>query len=222
MVKLTIFIEGGASFTNDSPDIQTIDSSAVFREGFYNLFAQHLHKSEFDIVIEPIGSVSQAKVLLKKTTADKDTILLIDLDAPKEQKQQRITDNFEGLNNSKLFFMVQEMEAWILSQPDKIVKFAQQRNLTRKREDEKIEDNQLLKELHPEEITSPSEKLDTILRQYFDEQRIRRGKIKRKGKRYSKTKDGFVLIGLLDLRRLISTFDEVQNMLKYIKQREAP
>ncbi|MDM8522827.1 hypothetical protein QUF80_05585 [Desulfococcaceae bacterium HSG8] len=77
-------------------------------------------------------------------------------------------------------------------------------------------DNPLLKEKHPEQISKPSEKLDTILRQYFDVVKIRRNKERKSGKRYSKAKDGPKLIGLLELQILIQYFDEAKRLVGYI------
>ena len=68
-----------------------------------------------------------------------------------------------------------------------------------------------------EEIEKPSEKLDTILRQYFDVVKTRGGKEKLKGKRYSKAKDGPKLIGLLELQFLMEDFDEVRRLIERIQ-----
>ena len=141
---------------------------------------------------------------------------MIDLDAPKEQKNVRI-ENYSGYNTEIIFFMIHEMEAWILSQTDKIEVFGKNEGLIRKKCDEDISNNPLLKGKHPEAIVKPSSKLDTILRQYFVVSRKRNGKERKTGKRYSKTRDAPKLIGLLDLEPLTQTFDEVNRMIDYIK-----
>ena len=76
----------------------------------------------------------------------------------------------------------------------------------------------VIKNQHPEEIKKPNEKLDTILRQYFDVVKIRRGKERKIGKRYSKAKDGPKLIGLLNLQILMQDFDEAKRLVDYIKK----
>jgi hypothetical protein len=119
---------------------------------------------------------------------------------------------------TKVFFMIQEMEAWILSQIDKIEEFGKNEGLIRKRNNEEINNNSLIKNKHPEQINKPSEKLDTILRQYFDVVKIRRGKERKIGKRYSKAKDSPKLIGLLKLPILMQYFDEAKRLVDYIKK----
>lgn len=144
-------------------------------------------------------------------------VLLIDLDAPKEQRDERL-NQYKPFDTTKVFFMIQEMEAWILSQVDKIDEFGKKEGLIRKRDHEEINNNSLIKNKHPEQIKKPSEKLDTIFRQYFDVVKIRRGFERKIGKRYSKAKDGPKLIGLLELQILMQYFDEAKKLVDYIKR----
>ena len=90
--------------------------------------------------------------------------------------------------------------------------------MIRKRDNEEISGNSLIKNKHPEQINKPSEKLDTIFRQYFDVVKIRRGFERKIGKRYSKAFDGPKLIGLLDLQTLMQYFDEAKRLIDYIKK----
>jgi hypothetical protein len=209
MVDITIYVEGVSS--ND-PAVDTVGNSAVFRENFYQLFSQKLDPTQFNFKIIPFGTVTQAKAKLQQIETQKiNAVLLIDLDAPKNERETRLLKFYAPLDTTKLFFMIQEMEAWILSQVDKIELFGHNEQLTRKRITENISDNSLIKNKHPEEIDKPSEKLDTILRQYFEVKKTG------KGKRYTKAKDGPKLIGLLDLARLMRSFDEAQKLVDYIK-----
>ncbi len=91
--------------------------------------------------------------------------------------------------------------------------------MIRKRNNEHINHNTLLKNKHPEEITKPGNRLVTVLRQYFDIVKIRRVKERKTGKRYSKAKDGPKLIGLLELGILMQYFDEAGMLIDYIKCR---
>lgn len=215
MIDITIYIEGVRS---DNQAVNTFENTAVFREKFHQLFSQQLSPEKFNLKIQPFGSVTQSIKMLE--SIDKQGIngvILIDLDAPKEQKAERLK-RYEPFDTTKIFLMIQEMEAWILSQVDKIEEFGRNEGLIRKRDNEDIQSNPLIKNVHPEAISKPSEKLDTILRQYFDVVKIRGGKERRKGKRYSKTKDGPALIGLLEMKILMQDFDEAKRLVDYIQR----
>lgn len=101
---------------------------------------------------------------------------------------------------------------------DKIEEFGKPEGLIRKRLHEEINNNSLIKDKHPERINKPSEKLDTIFRQYFDVVKIRGGFEKKIGKRYSKAKDGPKLIGLLELQTLMQDFNEARKLIDHIKK----
>ncbi|MBT3387547.1 MAG: DUF4276 family protein [Desulfobacula sp.] len=219
MVDITIYVEGGGKQENVAA--QTVDNSAVFRENFYKLFSQKLSPKEFKLKIQPFGSVTQTRKKLEYVESKGvNAVILVDLDAPKEQRGERL-NRYKPFDTKKIFFMIQEMEAWILSQLDKIEKFGENEGLIRKKSDKDINDDFLLKGKHPEQISKPSEKLDTILKQYFDViKKIRGNKERKKAKRYSKTKDGPGLIGLLDLETLMKCFDEVKRLIDYITDAE--
>jgi len=213
MVNITIYIEVVQS---ENPAVLTVDNSAVFRENFHKLFSQKLSSAEFNLRIKPFGPIQGTKKMLERIEIQRiNGVVLIDLDAPKEERNNRLTW-YNPSDRTKIFFMIQEMEAWILSQTDKIEVFGRNEGLTRKKINESINMNPLIKNKHPEEINEPDEKLDTILRQYFDVIKKRQGKEKKTGKRYSKTKDGPKLIGLLELQNLIQCFDEAEKLIDYI------
>ncbi len=217
MIDITIYIEGVQGGESKNNAALTVDNSAVFRESFYKLFSQQLSPTKFNLIIQPFGSVSRAiKMLGHIEEEGTNAVILIDLDAPKEQREERLK-HYNPFETTKIFFMIQEMEAWIISQVDKIEELGINEGLRRKRANEAIDNNSLIKNKHPEEISKPSEKLDTILRQYFDVVKIRGGKEKLKGKRYLKAKDGSKLIGLLELQFLMEDFDEVRRLMERIQ-----
>jgi len=215
MVNITIYIEGVPS---ENPAVLTVDNSAIFRESFHQLFSQKLSSTEFNLQIKPFGSITQSRKMLEHIETQKiNAVILIDLDASKEKREERL-NQYKPFDTSNLFFMIQEMEAWILSQIDRIEEFGKNEGLLRKRDNEAINNNALIKNKYPEQINKPSEKLDTILRQYFDVVKIRQGKERRKGKRYSKAKDGPKLIGLLELQILMQDFDDAKKLIYYIRK----
>lgn len=200
----------------DSEAVQTIDNSSAFREGFHRLFSQKFTDEKFELIVQPIGPVSQAKKYLQKL-ADHEVsgVVLIDLDGPKAQKDTRL-QSYSPADTSRLFFMIQEMEAWILSQPEKLDEYAMDEGLTRKRGTEKIANDALIRNIHPEELADPAAKLNTLFRKYFSIQKKRGGKVKDKPKSYSKIKDGPQLIARLKLDSLVGDFDEAQSLVARI------
>lgn len=103
MVSVTIYIEGGTIGTSESAEAQTIDNSSIFREGFHKLFSQKLAEDDFDLIVQPIGSISQTKSYLKKLIDDEiEGVILIDLDEPKNQKNDRL-QSYSPLDTSRLF-----------------------------------------------------------------------------------------------------------------------
>ncbi len=215
-MKVTIYIEGSTNTPELNAEADTVDNSTVFRENFYKLFSQKLSNDQFDLSIQPIGTITQARLQLKSISEQKiNGVILIDLDGPKNEKQARLKANYYNLDTTKIFFMIQEMEAWILSQPSKIDDCLLKDGCIRKKQGEKIANNTLLKNKHPQDIEHPSDKLDTILSQYFDIIKKKRGKSKTSPKRYKKMKDGPNLIGHLILDELIICFDEVNLLIDY-------
>lgn len=217
MIDITIYIEGVQGGESKNNAALTVDNSAVFRESFHKLFSQQLSPTNFNLIIQPFGSITRAREMLGRIEeAETNAVILIDLDGPKEEREERLK-RYSSFDTTKIFFMIQEMEAWILSQVDKIEEFGINEGLTRKIANEDIKNNSLIKNKHPEEISKPSKTLDTIFRQYFRVIRIRGGKEKLKGKRYLKAKDGPKLIGLLELQFLMEDFDEVRRLIDYIQ-----
>ena len=123
------------------------------------------------------GTVKKYKLEIKK---DENSLLLIDLDDIKDKKEKRLKDNKLFEHKENVFFMVQEMEAWILSQIDKVDilyknKYEREDRTVRLSEFHKIKNNNF------ENIKRPSTVLKEILGKYF--RRNRKKKKIRKIKR---------------------------------------
>jgi len=220
MVRVTIFLEGGV-LPHSTVDVNTMNASNSLRESFNKLFQQVFSEEEFTLIIEPSGGYkSAAKFLKASIEKKKEDILLIDLDAIKAEKSAKLEELGLSSYSDRVFFMVQEMEAWILSQTDKIEIHAKNKGLTRKKKGNKIIDNSLLKGKHPEDIEKPSKRLKTIIREYFEEEKERRGKIKKKAASYGKLKDAPDFIELLDLKELKNTFSDVNDLILHIESKK--
>lgn len=217
MVKLNIFVEGVADTT--SGDFLAIDNSATFREAFHKLLIQHFSEEEFDLVIHPIGTVKQNKEKINSYLKNNENaIALFDLDGAPNQREHRLSYYHEVIRD-KIFFMIQEMEAWILSQPEAIDSFASKKDLIKKRDDKSIEENSLLKGKNIQDVEKPSEKINTIFRQHFDELKFHRksGKYKRKAKGYHKVKDAPELVSLLNFEKLTFVFEDANKLELHIE-----
>lgn len=216
MVNVTIYIEG---FAYEKDQDTTFDNSVFFREAFNRLFYQSIKESEFNIVIQPIGSITKSASYLKKiNTKGENAILLVDLETSKINKQKKIDIYFKDSNSDDIFFMIQEMEGWILSQPQILERYGELENLIVKKNISEISKNSLLKDKHPEDIVKPSDKLKTLFKQYFSTETKRRGKIIKTNKNYSKTKDAPKLIQLLNLKNLELIFEDAENLVKRIQK----
>ena len=221
MVAVHIFVEGIATF--DSNDVNTIDRSAEFRRAFHKLLSQSIENEQIALSIEPAtGWKAAAKTYIRhKQKRDKSYCLLIDLDGRIDQKPIRLNESLAGMDEiladfqNEVFFMVQEMEAWILSQPDVIENYANDKGYKRKLE-KKVKEHHFLR-VHPIEISKPSEKIKTIFREYFEEQIERKSQIKIKAVEYHKTKIAPDLIEMLDFQKLTETFEDAKNLQNLIK-----
>jgi hypothetical protein len=216
MVRVVVYVEGGTPPQQHVEGVLTIDNSSIFREHFHQLLSQKFDPNLFDLVVQPIGSVTRVKALLEMLNHDqKNSAILIDLDGPESVREDRLK-HFAPLDTAHVFFMVQEMEAWILAQITVLEDYAHKEGYIRKHPLQSIEDDKLLSGRHPESISRPSEKLNTIFRKYYTIGKVRKGKLVSKPKSYQKSKDGPSLIGILSLEKLESVFQDVANLINHL------
>jgi hypothetical protein len=216
MVEIVVFLEG---ITADDSNPATFDRSNVFRQAFHQLLSQAIPEdSNISLIIESSGGWrAAAKAFLRKKQKDNQTaLLIIDMEGSKTLKKDRFTETFkdvEGTLNDKkeaVFFMIQKMESWILSQPKIIEDFAIDNNFNRKIESP-ISEHQFLR-VHPEDIENPDGKLETLFKQYFQEKTEKRGKIKDKAASYHKTKVAPHLIMKLNFEELAQKFEDAKSL----------
>lgn len=204
MVEVTIFFEGGASEMNTNSEAS--NNTPALREAFNKLFNSGLSNQSVQIVTRPIGSISNHKNI----SIDKGNYLLVDLDAPKTEKEKRLDDNYPSIKE-QVHFMVQRMEAWILSQSEKVEEVLSL-NYERNQQKPPLSQHEYLAGKHPEEISEPDKKLHYILGQYFsDKSNGREKKLK-----YGKLKTSPSLIEALDIHELRTTFSDVDELLTKI------
>jgi hypothetical protein len=208
MKKLTIFAEGGA-VANENTNVQTVGGVETLRRSISRLLTTKLTNKDLDVDIELRGGISNA-IQTFKANADDETqhcFLLIDSDVPPNQLHTRITQQALTAYQHLVFFMVQEMEAWILSQPDKIEECYKHLKFTG---NTPIAEGAELKDINVEYIKKPSELLAIILPRYF----VDTSRDKPKKKKYaSKLKDASELLNALNVERLYTDISEVKRLI---------
>ncbi|MBG0764934.1 MAG: DUF4276 family protein [Tissierellales bacterium] len=209
MVTVKIVVEGGI-MPSSNIEAQTIANSERLRESFYKLLVQVIEPEYFNLQIEMGAGEKNACKIFKRTVNENHCSLLIDLDGGEEIRESRLSDLEINDYSEFVFFMIQQMEAWILSQPvsiDKGMTF-----FTREKQEKVLSEDPIFSYL-PYEISQPASKLNTILSRYYSFQK--RG-VKKK-KKYGKLKDAPLFIENLDAKELAETFEDVANLFRFIE-----
>lgn len=206
MVEISLLVEGGVS-ANSNASADTFDNSVRLRESFHKLLNAGVEKKEMiQLRIDTKGSYTA----IIKEAFSPTTLALLDLDAHDSQRQQRIKEYKLDAYQDFVFFMIQTMETWILSQPDAIEKsFSSFKiNPVPLAEDARIKDVDLTT------IPEPHQVLDKLLKDYF--QYEKGGKPKQL--KYGKLKNSHILLEQLDIHRLKEQFIDVKNLLNKINE----
>ena len=204
MVVVKVFFEGGAD-PKSNPNVATVDNTSRLRESFNKLLNSGFEEEKVRIQAEPTYSISNTVKI-----REPNSVILIDLDGSKDKKYQRLKDNQLIDIQEFVFFMVQMMEAWILSQPEVIEEVFGYYKVGKLlvKDDAKI----LNKDL--EKIANPDNVLHVILGRYFV---IEKGGNKKKLK-YGKLKHSPDLIENLDIHKLKNTFEDVELLINKINE----
>ena len=134
---------------------------------------------------------SQTINKFKKNKLSEFSFLLIDLDDDEKQKETQLKKLKLKDRENLVFFMIQEMEAWFISQPKILDAFY------------KTKISQKLPGTHPKKIKDPVSVLENIT------------KNTQKGK-YHKVKHGTALLELLDAGDLKKSFAEFHRLITEI------
>ncbi|HWB64642.1 MAG TPA: DUF4276 family protein [Chitinophagales bacterium] len=185
--NLTIFVEGDPRL----------------REGFNHLFSAHLKGRK-------VFNLSKGKSdALKKYNLDKKSTVksvLVDLDRHEKDKEVELKET--GLTGKPhVYYMVQEMEAWFLSQPEVLDGYF---NL-------KLSEALKAKygEKHATEIPNPKSKLKGFVKEKYQKREVIDGTVKPKTN-YDEVDDAIVLLKKLNLSKLSKEFNDVENLIKLL------
>lgn len=206
MVTVTIFVEGG-DLPNANANAQTVNNTQALRQAFNELINACFEEEKVRIKCEMAGSYKSAikQFTTQKVAGDTNIFLLIDLDNTRDKTSQRLAELGLSAFAREVFFMVQAMEAWILSQPERIVVCFQPHLTTSL---EALQQDPLIAGITPESQIKPDRVLDHLLKNHF---------IKNdKPLAYGKLKNAPDLIKALEINKLRSDFIEVHTLLESI------
>lgn len=207
MVKVRIFVEGGVH-PNNTPNAETVSNSTSLRQSLNQLLNSAFDNLKVSIECDICASYTGAKKSFKN--ADTSALLLIDLDGIEATKAAKLSEL--GLNDCKdrVFFMVQQMETWILSQPMRLQEGLSE--LYTKYTDFDMATDPLIAGIDVQTISKPSQTLDHLLKKHFH--KLKNGVPK--PLKYGKLKNSYLLIALLDITELRNNFIDVENLLRKI------
>lgn len=221
MVTITIIIEGGI-LPSDNADTATMENSQNLRESLNRIFSELLQE-EVSIIIQ-MGAGYRSAASLFVNSKENFLCLYVDLDAPKKDMpawfQKLENENpakpivFSEEKRKKVFFMIQEMEAWILKQPAAIEKWGKTKCYTRLKAETAIEQHTLIKNKDIEEIAQPSHVLSTLVKHFF--KRTYNGKNKKV--QYGKLKSAPELLDQIDVKELLTKDSELRRFQEEIVQ----
>lgn len=209
MVSLSLIVEGGVYPEN--VDATTASNVEALRQSLHSFFSRILNRDDISIkLFMGNGYRNAARTFI---ASDSPIALFVDSDlAPKDIKKW-----FDKLINHQhpdmsivipqdrmqyVFFMIQEMEAWFLKQPECMEKWAKTEGYTRMEENLAIFNHSLVKGKDIEEIGKPSQKMAILMKKFF-----KKGK---KGASYGKLKTSPGLLDVIDTDDLISKDKELQ------------
>ncbi|MGX7685621.1 DUF4276 family protein [Flectobacillus roseus] len=206
MVEVSILVEGGVH-PNSNASADTFDNSEKLRESFQSLLSKGVQDNRIQIKIDTKGSYTS----IIKMPLHSNQLALLDLDGDQSQRTVRLKEYQLDQHQDFVFFMIQAMESWILSQPDKIeTTFEAYTKII----DGSLAEFQALKDMSPEDISNPSGVLNSLLQSYFESEKA--GKIKKL--KYGKLKNSHLLIQQLDPEKLKYQFEDFHYLLNKIKE----
>ena len=209
MVTLSLIVEGGVY--PDNVDASTASNVEALRQSLHSFFSRILNRKDISIKL----FMGQGYRNATKTFIASDIPIgfFVDSDLPPNDIDKWF-DKLVNHHNPELsivipkekvqyvFFMIQEMEAWFLKQPECLEKWAEKEGYTRMEEKSAISEHSVIRGKNIEEITKPSQKLGILMKKFF-----KKGK---KGASYGKLKTSPGLLDAINTEDLITKDRELQ------------
>lgn len=170
MVDIRIIVEGGGPTA--SADVNTASNTESLRQSLNSFFCRLLNRDDIRIIVG-FGYRNAVRLFVEDSSYN---ILFVDSDMPKSQ----IINWFEKLKTENVnkpiiipverqkdvYFMIQEMEAWFLKQPDCFEKWAEKEGYE-KRNSDLIANHTLIHGKNIEDLHKPSEITKVLLKHFF-------------------------------------------------------
>ena len=183
--KVILFIEGETNSPNGN-----------LRQGFSKLLEGSLGGKKPALKMGD-GKCQAVKKFLKNKLPCSLALLLVDLDGPENILKDDLVQNGLEAESQNVFYMIQEMESWFISQPN-ILDLFYGVDENKKKISEK-----LLKK-NPRDFPEPDKELEKLTKT------TSRGE-------YHKIKHGVELLKLLDSRRLELDFSEYKRLIDRLR-----
>lgn len=184
--KVILFIEGESNSPNGD-----------LRQGFISLLKKLLEGKLPRIIMGDGKKQTIDKFLNNRFDAQ--SLLLVDLDAEEIERENDLNKNGLAKYSESVFYMIQEMEAWFLSQPNILEEFYG-KDKNGKNISSKIIKNKA------ELISNPDEVLQKITKNC------------NKKATYHKIKHAVELLMLLDAKKLVEEFPDFRNLIEEIRK----
>jgi hypothetical protein len=184
MVDKILFIEGEPNSPNGN-----------IRVGFAKLLGQKLDKKPK--IILGGGKQSTLDKFLNNRLGGKQYVM-VDLDKPEQKREEDIKEYALMAYKENVFYMIQEMESWFLSQPEVLDRYY---GVTVK--GKKISEG--LTKKKPSEITDPKEELKKVTQSL------------NKGEKYHEVSHAVELLERLDATKLENDFPDFKRLIEKLK-----
>jgi hypothetical protein len=199
MVTINVLIEGGIGENdpqNNNPVV--VYNHNALRQAFTKLF-EKIVRQQVKTVIYLLGPVGNER----NVNHNNFSFYWRDLDRPDIHRNEvidNVLQNMPSLHENQVYFFVQEVEAWILSQFDslQVPLHTIQQGI--------LQHSMLRSYDHPKDIPQPAEKLGTLARLFVSEKRKPNANF-----RYGKLKNAYQFIEALNVEQLKRDFEDVRN-----------
>lgn len=202
-------MEGGAH-PNSNPNANTISNTVFLRESMSRLINSAFPTEKVSIECEACASYTGAVAQFKYSAANE--LLLIDLDGPESSRITQLTAHGLLTQSNRVFFMIQQMESWILSQPQRLQQGLSNNGYI-KDSDIDLDEDPMILGMNVQDFANPGAVLNNLLRSHF---KGLKGDTY-KPLKYGKLKNSYILINLLDITELCNTFKDAANLVYEIQ-----